>query len=62
MSDAIAGRILKIDLQGKMVGSFAGPNPGQGPHFDLHQIALGPDGSIFTAEVLGWRAEKLKPK
>jgi len=39
-----------------------GPQPGQGPHFDPHQIALAPDGSIFTAEVLGWRAEKLQPK
>lgn len=62
MGDAIAGRILRIDLQGRVVGSFAGPQPGQGPHFDPHQIALAPDGSIFTAEVLGWRAEKLRPK
>ena len=62
MGDAIAGRILKIDPQGRVLGSFTGPQPGQGPHFDPHQIALAPDGSIFTAEVLGWRAEKLQPK
>jgi len=62
MGDAMAGRILKIDSQGKVLGSFTGPPPGQGPHFDPHQIALGPDGSIFTAEVIGWRAEKLQPK
>src|SRR3989441_8233111 len=62
MADAIAGRILKIDSEGKVVGSFTGPSPGQGLDFDPHEIALGPDGSIFTAEVLGWRAEKLKPK
>ena len=62
MGDAIAGRILKIDPQGRVLGSFTGPQPGEGPHFDPHQIALAPDGSIFTAEVLGWRAEKLRPK
>jgi len=62
MGDAIAGRILKIDPQGRVLGSFTGPQPGQGPHFDPHQIALAPDGSIFTAEVLGWRAQKLRPK
>jgi DNA-binding beta-propeller fold protein YncE len=62
MCDAMAGRILKIDPQGKVLGSFTGPAPGQGPHFDPHQIALAPDGSIFAAEVLGWRAEKLQPK
>jgi DNA-binding beta-propeller fold protein YncE len=62
MADAIAGRILKIDPEGKVVGSFAGSQLGQGPHFDPHEIALGLDGSIFTAEVIGWRAEKLRPQ
>ena len=62
MGDAIAGCILKIDAQGRVLGTFTGPEPGQGPHFDPHQIALASDGSIFTAEVLGWRAEKLRPK
>ena len=62
MCDAIASRILKIDPQGVVVGSFTGPQPGQGPHFDPHEIALGSDGSIFTAEVVGWHAEKLRPK
>ena len=36
MCDAIAGRILKIDPQGRVLGSFTGPQPGQGPHFDPH--------------------------
>lgn len=62
MGDAIAGCILKIDAQGRVMGSFTGPQPGGGPHFDPHEIALAPDGSIFTAEVLGWRAEKLRPR
>jgi DNA-binding beta-propeller fold protein YncE len=61
MSDAIAGQILKLDLQGRALGSFMGPQPGQGPHFDPHQIALAPDGSIYAVEVIGWRAEKLRP-
>jgi len=60
--DARAGRILKIDRQARVLGRFTGPQPGQGPHFDPHQIAFAPDGSIFSAEVLGWRAEKLRPK
>jgi len=53
---------LRVDSDGKVVGSFTGPQPGEGPRFDPHEIALGLDGSIFTAEVLGWRAEKLRPK
>lgn len=60
MADAEAGRILKIDRSGKVVGIFQGPQPGQGPHFDPHQIAIDKDASLFSAEVLGWRAEKYR--
>jgi len=60
MADAIASRILQIDRDGKVVGALRGPAPGQGPHFDPHEIAVGKDGAIFTAEVLGWRAQKFR--
>jgi DNA-binding beta-propeller fold protein YncE len=62
MADAIASRILKIDHNGKIVGVLSGPEPGKGRHFDPHQIAVDKDKSIFTAEVLPWRAQKFKPK
>jgi DNA-binding beta-propeller fold protein YncE len=62
MADAIAGRILKIGRDGKVVGVFRGPEPGRGPHFDPHQIAVDKDGSFFSAEVLGWRAQKFRLK
>jgi len=60
MADAIAGRILRIDRDGKVVGAFSGTEPG--PHFDPHQIVVDKDGSIFTAEVVGWRAQKFRLK
>lgn len=62
MADAIASRILKIDRDGKVVGVLSGPEPGKGRHFDPHQIAVDKDNSIFTAEVMPWRAQKFKPK
>ncbi len=62
MADAIASRILKIDRDGKIVGVLSGPEPGKGRHFDPHQIAVDKDNSIFTAEVLPWRAQKFKLK
>jgi DNA-binding beta-propeller fold protein YncE len=61
MADAIAGRILKVDPSGKAVGEFRGPPPGQGPHFDPHEIAVDRDGAIFAVEVVGWRAQKFRP-
>jgi DNA-binding beta-propeller fold protein YncE len=62
MSDAIAGRILKINRDGKIVGVLEGPAPDKGRHFDPHSIAVDKDNSIFTAEVLPWRAQKFRPK
>jgi DNA-binding beta-propeller fold protein YncE len=62
MSDAIAGRILKINRDGKVVGVLEGPAPENGRHFDPHSLAVDKDNSIFTAEVMPWRAQKLRPK
>ena len=62
MSDAIAGRIVKIDRDGKAVGVLDGPTPDKGRHFDPHSLAVDKDNSIFTAEVLPWRAQKFRLK
>jgi DNA-binding beta-propeller fold protein YncE len=62
MCDAIAGHILKIDREGKIVGVIAGPEPSKGRHFDPHQIALDKENSIFAAEVMPWRVQKFRLK
>jgi DNA-binding beta-propeller fold protein YncE len=62
MSDAIAGRIFKINRDGKVVGALDGLPPDQARHFDPHSLAIGKDNSIFTAEVMPWRAQKFRPK
>jgi len=62
MADAEAAHILKISQDGKVIGELAGPQKDQGPHFDPHQIAVDKDGSIFTAQVLGWHAQKFQMK
>jgi len=62
MCDAIAGRILKIDHEGNVVGVLDGPGPDVARHFDPHQIALDKDKSIYAAEVMQWRAQKFRPK
>src|SRR5437773_5172120 len=62
MSDAIAGRILKINREGGVVGVLEGPPPEKGRHFDPHSLTVDKDNCIFTAEVMPWRAQKLQPK
>ena len=58
LGDAIAGRIVRLDPKGNLVGAFELPPSER--HFDVHEIALDRDGSIYAAEVLNWRVTKLR--
>ena len=58
MADGYNGRVLKLSLDGKVLGSFGtlGKLPGQ--LLFVHHLSVGPDGSIYTAEILNWRPQK----
>jgi len=58
--DAIAGKILKLDRDGKILGSFQLSATER--RLDGHEICVARDGSIFIAEVTNWRAMKLVPR
>jgi len=62
MSDGYNNRVLKLTLDGKVVGTLGshGKQPGQF-HY-CHQIAVGEDLSVYTAEILNWRAQKFSLK
>jgi len=62
MSDGYNNRIVKLSLDGKIVGAFGshGKQPGQF-HY-CHQLAVAPDGAVYTAEILNWRAQKFLPQ
>ncbi len=57
--DGYASRILKMDREGNilgMLGGVSGKAPGQ---FALvHGLAMGPQGEIYTTEILNWRVQK----
>jgi DNA-binding beta-propeller fold protein YncE len=59
MADGYNNRIVKMTLDGKVVGAFGshGKQPGQF-HY-CHQLAVTPEGAaVYTAEILNWRAQK----
>jgi DNA-binding beta-propeller fold protein YncE len=58
MTDGYNNRVVKLTMDGKVVGSFGshGKNPGQF-HY-CHQIAVDSRGAIYTAEILNWRPQK----
>ena len=61
-SDAYPGRIYKLSLDGKVLGFF-GKNGKQLKEFNwIHAIACPSEDTIYVAELLTWRHQKLTLK
>jgi hypothetical protein len=54
------GEIMKLDLNGKVVGTIAGSGQGKtlGRYGEAHYIAISPRDEIFVADTLNWRVQK----
>ncbi len=55
-----AGQIMKLDLNGKVVGMIEGAGQGKalGKYGEAHYIAVSPRDEIFVADTLNWRIQK----
>jgi sugar lactone lactonase YvrE len=61
LADGGYDRILKLNRDGKILGTFGEPGRAPGQLAWAHGIAVGPDGKIFVAEVLSWRVQVFRP-
>jgi hypothetical protein len=54
------GQIMKLDLDGKVIGVMPGAGPGKtvGKYGEAHYIAVSPRDEIFVADTLNWRVQK----
>jgi len=62
MCDGHNNRILKLNLEGDILGSLGsyGKLPGQ---LDFsHHLSVGPSGAIYVAEIKNWRVQKFSPR
>ena len=58
-SDAFPGRVYKLSLDGKMLGMF-GQSGKQPKQFGwIHEIACPSENTLYVAELLNWRVQKL---
>ena len=59
VSDAVPGRLYKLTLDGKVLGTLgeAGREPKQFGW--IHQIACPSENELYVAELLNWRLQKL---
>lgn len=62
VADGYNNRVLKLTLEGKILGAFgsSGKLPGQFSY--VHHLAVGVDGAVYTAEILNWRPQKFIPQ
>ncbi len=61
MSDGYNDRVLKLDLEGKILGSLGGPGSAPGKFRFPHHLALDSNGAIYVAEILNLRAQRFTP-
>lgn len=57
------GRVVKLDLQGKIVDKFGSFGSYDGQFYWAHDVAAGRDGAVYVVDVhLGMRVQKFVPK
>jgi DNA-binding beta-propeller fold protein YncE len=60
MVDGGYDRIVELDQNGKILGAFGEPGHKPGQMGWGHYIAMGPDHTIYLADVLNWRFQAFK--
>jgi hypothetical protein len=58
LCDGYNNRVLKLNLKGEVLGVLSGPGKLPGQLDYSHQIAVGPSGSLYVAEIKNWRVQK----
>jgi DNA-binding beta-propeller fold protein YncE len=57
-----AGQVIKLDLDGKVLGVAGKQGKGLGQFGEAHFIALGPKDEVYVADTLNWRVQKFVKK
>ena len=58
-SDAFPGRIYKLSLDGKVLGTFGKTGKQLGEFGWIHEIACPSENELYVAELLNWRVQKI---
>jgi DNA-binding beta-propeller fold protein YncE len=59
MAHGHAGKIIKLDLQGNVLGATGGQGKGPNRYGEAHFLALDRKEDIYVADTLNWRVQKL---
>ncbi len=59
MAHGHTGKIIKLDLNGNVIGATGGQGKGSNRYGEAHFLALDRKESIYVADTLNWRVQKL---
>lgn len=62
VADGKNERVLKMNLNGEILGVLGKPGKGTGQFDFAHSLAVGPKGEIYVGEILNWRVQKFVKK
>jgi hypothetical protein len=62
MAHGHAGKIIKLDLNGRVLGSTGGQGKAPNRYGEAHYLALDRKEDIYVADTLNWRVQKLVKK
>ncbi len=55
-------RVVRLDASGHVLGVLGSAGRTSGQFIGLHGLAVGPDGTLFTSELINWRVQKCRPR
>jgi DNA-binding beta-propeller fold protein YncE len=62
MCDGVENRVVKLNLDGQVLGVLGSYGKVQGKFDFAHNIAVDSTGAIYVAEIKNWRVQKFAPK
>jgi DNA-binding beta-propeller fold protein YncE len=62
MVDGLNNRVVKLDLEGKVLGTLGSFGKIQGKFDAAHHISVDSEGSIYVVEIRNWRVQKFSLK
>ena len=57
-----AGQVMKLDLNGNVLGATGSQGKALGQYGEAHYIAVSRQGDVYVADTLNWRVQKLVKK
>jgi DNA-binding beta-propeller fold protein YncE len=58
MCDGLNNRVVKLNLEGQVLGVLGGPGKAPGKFDYAHNVAVDSEGSIYVVEIKNWRVQK----